>query len=132
MRTGGSRARTGYEHQGFRTTCGRDVRAGRLALGDLQRPVRRVSLEIGKSPGGPDGTWAALTVSEARRLAAVLLAQAAAAEHDDEPGADGPAPAAAGPIPAAHARGGNYPIATPGPPGLSAHPPPAGGGGAAG
>ena len=85
-----SKAGSGYEHRGFRTASGRDVRAGQLTLGDTRRPARRVSLEIGKWPGGRDGTWAALTVTEARRLAAALLAQAAAAEHDGEPGAGKP------------------------------------------
>jgi putative redox protein len=96
-----------FEHQSFLTTCGRQVRAGRLVLGDRHRPVQRVSLEIGQRPGGSDGTWAALTVTEARRLAAVLLAQAAAAEHDE-----GSGPAEAGRIAVAHAGGESYVITT--------------------
>jgi len=44
------------EHLGFRTTCGRDVRVGRVDLGDAQRPARRVSLDIGLCPGRQDGT----------------------------------------------------------------------------
>ena len=97
-----------FEHQSFLTTCGREVRAGRLVLGDTKRPVQRVGLEIGQWPGGDrDGTWAALTVTEARRLAAVLLAQAAAAEHDHEPG-----PAEAGQVSVAHAGGESYVITT--------------------
>jgi len=96
-----------FEHQSFLTTCGREVRAGRLVLGGAQRPVQRVSLEIGQRPGGRDGTWAALTVTEARRLAAALLAQAAAAEHDHEPG-----PAEAGHVSVAHAGGESYVITT--------------------
>lgn len=71
---------------GFTTTCGRQVQVGRLDLGDAQRPVHRVSLDIGHPPGQDDGSWAALTPAEARRLAANLVSQAAAA--------DGPAPAA--------------------------------------
>jgi len=71
------------EHLGFRTMCGRDVRVGRLCLGDAERPVRRVSLDIGHCPGHQDGTWAALTPAEARQLAAALLRQAAAAELCD-------------------------------------------------
>ena len=98
------------EHQGFRTTCGRQVRAGRLALGSTRQPARRVSLDIGQAPDGHDSTWAALTVAEARRLAAALLAQAAAAERDDEPAAAGPA--AAGRIEVTHAGGEAYAIAT--------------------
>jgi len=69
-----------HEHQGFRTTCGRDVQVGRLILGGTERPARRVSLDVGHSPGRQDGTWAALTPAEARQLAAALLMQAAAVE----------------------------------------------------
>ena len=83
-------------HQSFRTTCGRQVRAGRLALGDAGHPARRVSLDIGQAPDGHDGTWAALTVAEARTLAAALLAQAAAAESDDGPGEGEPGRGGAG------------------------------------
>jgi putative redox protein len=64
----------------FRTTCGRQVQVGRLDLGDAQRPAHRVSLDIGHLPGQDDGSWAALTPAEARRLAAALLSQAAAAD----------------------------------------------------
>ena len=96
-----------FEQQSFLTTCGREVRAGRLVLGDAQRPVQRVSLEIGQRPGGRDGTWAALTVTEARRLAAALLAQAAAAEHDE-----GSGPAEAGRLAVASAGGESYAITT--------------------
>ena len=124
-----SRAGSGCEHEGFVTACEREVRAGRLALGDTQRPVRRVSLAIGKWPGGRDGTWAALTVAEARRLAAALLTQAAAAEHDDEPGLAGPA--GAGRIAVTHASGEAYVITTRGHTILADQPADAGGGDAA-
>ncbi len=77
------------EQVAFRTKCGRDVRVGRLALGGSDRPARRVSLGIGHSPGGDDGTWAALTPAEARQLAAGLLRQAAAADRGPADGADG-------------------------------------------
>src|SRR5487761_1572348 len=76
---------------GFRTTCGRDVRVGRLALGGAERPAWRVSLDVGRSPGRDDGSWAGLTPAEARRLAAALLAQAAAADSNAGAGAAGPA-----------------------------------------
>ena len=117
------------QHQGFRTACGRQVRAGRLALGDTRHPARRVSLDIGQAPDGHDGTWAALTVAEARQLAAVLLAQAAAAERDDEPGAA--AAAQAGRIEVSHAGGEAYAIATRGHALLVDQPADAGGGDAA-
>ncbi len=117
-------AEPGFEHQAFLTTCGRKVRTGRLALGNTGRPVRRVSLAIGRWPGGRDGTWAALTVTEARRLAAALLAQAAAAEHDDEPGLAGPG---AGRIAVTHAGGEAYAITTRGHTVLADQPADAGG-----
>ena len=84
----GSRAagmRSHHEHLGFRTTCGREVAVGWLVLGGPDQPARRVSLDIGQSPGRGDGTWAALTPAEARQLAAVLLRQAAAAESAPAP-----------------------------------------------
>ena len=71
------------DHLAFRTTCGRRVQVGRLALGGAERPALRVSLDIGHTPGRPDGTWAALTPAEARHLAAALLQQATAADHPD-------------------------------------------------
>lgn len=72
------------QHFSFRTTCGREIRIGLLALGDAQYPARRVSLDISPSSGaGGDGTWAGLTVGEARQFAAALLAQATAAEHNE-------------------------------------------------
>jgi putative redox protein len=77
----GSSAPQAREQPAFRTTCGRDVRVGGLALGGPARPARRVSLGIGHAPGGDDGTWAALTPAEARQLAAALLRQAAAADR---------------------------------------------------
>ena len=42
--------------------------------------AQRVSLDIGASSRSDTGTWAGLTVGEARRLAAALLAQAAACD----------------------------------------------------
>jgi putative redox protein len=73
----------------FRTSCGRDVHVGRLALGGAERPARRVTVDIGHTPDREDGTWAALTPTEARHLAAALLTQAAAAEHPDDAPAAG-------------------------------------------
>jgi hypothetical protein len=64
----------------FRTMCGREIRVGHLALGGGHHPAQRVSLDIGASPDGAAGTWAGLTVGEARRLADALLAQAAACD----------------------------------------------------
>jgi organic hydroperoxide reductase OsmC/OhrA len=64
----------------LRTGCGRDIAVGSIALGDGQRPARRVTLRVGECPGCHDGAWAALTASEARHLAAGLLEQASVAE----------------------------------------------------
>ena len=67
-------------HVRFRTMCGREIRVGHLALGGGRHPARRVSLDIGASPGGGTGTGAGHTADEARRLAAALLRQAAACD----------------------------------------------------
>jgi hypothetical protein len=64
-----------------RTTCGREIRIGHLALGGGIHPVQRVSLGISASWDTEDGTWAGLTADEARQLAAALLVQAASCDH---------------------------------------------------
>ena len=77
-------------HVSFRTMCGREIQVGHLALGGGRHPAQRVSLDIGASPGGGTGTWAGLTVAEARWLAEALLTQAAACDprvHGDGSGA---------------------------------------------
>ena len=68
-------------HVCFRTTCGREIIVGHLALGGGRHPAQRVSLGIGASSDAGDGTWAGLTAGEARRLAAALLLQAAACDR---------------------------------------------------
>ncbi len=67
-------------HLSFRTTCGRQIRVGRLVLGGGRHPAQRVSLDISASSDAGTGTWAGLTAGEARRLAAALLRQAAACD----------------------------------------------------
>jgi hypothetical protein len=67
-------------HVSFRTMCGREIRVGHLVLGGGRHPAHRVSLDIGASPDGGTGTWAGLTVGEARRLAAALLSHATACD----------------------------------------------------
>ena len=67
-------------HVSFRTMCGREVRIGHLVLGGGRHPAQRVSLDIGASLDGATGTWAGLTASEARRLAAALLMHATACD----------------------------------------------------
>ena len=70
---------TGH-HVSFRTMCGRQIQVGHLVLGGGGHPAQRVSLRIGASPDSDAGTWAGLTVGEARRLAVALLTQAAACD----------------------------------------------------
>jgi putative redox protein len=109
---------------GFRTACGRQVQVGRLDLGDMQQPAHRISLDIGHLPGQEDGSWAALTPAEARRLAAALLSQAAAAEE--------PEPAAGeGRVEVSYLGGESYAVATRGHAVLTDQPVAAGGADAA-
>ena len=77
-RTSGAEG-TGH-HVSVRTTCGREIRVGHLALGGGTHPAQRVSLGISASSDTEDGTWAGLTVDEARQLAAALLLHAATCE----------------------------------------------------
>lgn len=63
-----------------RTVCGREFTVGNLRLENLARPAGRVSLSTRPLPQDGDTLWASLTPQEARRLAAHLLAHAAAAE----------------------------------------------------
>ena len=67
-------------HVSIRTTCGRQIQVGHLALGGAHHPAQRVSLDISDPSGADGGTWAGLTAGEARRLAAALLLQATACE----------------------------------------------------
>jgi hypothetical protein len=73
-------------HVSFRTACGREIRVGHLVLGGGRHPAQRISLDIGASPHGGTGTWAGLTASEARRLAAALLMHATACDGLRPPG----------------------------------------------
>jgi hypothetical protein len=72
-----TRASGAGHHISFLTTCGRQIQVGHLSLGGPPHPARRVSLGISASSATGDGTWAGLTASEARHLAAALLLQAA-------------------------------------------------------
>ena len=83
MRSGpaaGTGAGRGHEH--LRTSCGRELTVGRLALGDARHPAARVFVDLGDCPGCDWSGWAGLTVAEARQLARAILAQAAAAERE--------------------------------------------------
>ena len=72
----------GRRHEYLRTSCGRELTIGRLALGDAQRPAARVFVNLGGCPGCEEVAWAGLTVAEARSLARAILSEAAAAERD--------------------------------------------------
>jgi len=69
-------------HEYLRTTCGRELAVGRLALGDARHPAARVFVGLGECPGCEGTGWAGLTVTEARQFARSVLAQAAAAERE--------------------------------------------------
>lgn len=73
---------TRRRHEHVRTSCGREVTVGRLALGDALRPAGRIFVDLGALPGGNETGWAGLTVNEARQLAQAVLFQAAAAERE--------------------------------------------------
>lgn len=75
-------AGTGRQHERLRTTCGRELTIGRLALGDARRPAARVFVDLGECSGCEGNGWAGLTLDEARQFAWAVLAQAAAAERE--------------------------------------------------
>ncbi|MEU5681292.1 OsmC family protein [Streptomyces rochei] len=67
--------------------CGRTINVTRLALQDLPASMGRVVLDTARAPHDSRAPWLSLTAEEARRLAGLLLFQAAAVE----PAPDGPA-----------------------------------------
>lgn len=69
-------------HEYLRTSCGRQLTVGRLALGDARHPAARVFVDLGECAGCESIGWAGLTVTEARQFAQAMLAQAAAAERE--------------------------------------------------
>ncbi len=76
------------ERHAVRTGCGREIVVGRVRFPGLDRAHGRVTLDVGLQPYDHGDAWASLTPCEARRLAAELLAQAAAVEQDDAPAAE--------------------------------------------
>lgn len=62
------------------TSCGRRIAVQCLRLAASDRPISRVTLDVGPDQSGEPGVWASLTANEARDLAHRLLAQAAFAE----------------------------------------------------
>jgi len=92
-------------HDQLRTSCGRDLTIGWLALGDAAHPAGRVFIDLGQCPDCDSSAWAGLSVAEARRLASALLSQAAAAERDGQDGQDRP-----GRVTVRHVEGDAYAI----------------------
>src|ERR1017187_314340 len=88
-------------HEYLRTSCGRELAVGRLALGDARHPAARVFVDLGKCSGCEGTGWVGLTVAEARQLARAVLAQATAAERECQAHAAG---TARRPVAAAEAR----------------------------
>jgi hypothetical protein len=80
MMSGQERSRTA-EGASFVTSCGRRIVVKCLRLASPDKPISRVTLDVGQDRGGELGTWAALTADEARNLARLLLAQAHRAEQ---------------------------------------------------
>ncbi|WP_258314506.1 hypothetical protein [Streptomyces sp. Act143] len=67
------------------TACGRSIAVRWLQIAPAERPISRVTLDVGRDQGGEPGVWAALTAGEARDLARLLLLHAGLAEHSTEP-----------------------------------------------
>jgi hypothetical protein len=66
------------------------VKEMRLAARD--RPIGRVTLDVGPDQGDEHGVWASLTPAEARELARRLLAHAALVEPAGPPDQETPRP----------------------------------------
>lgn len=92
-------------HRYLRTACGRELAIGALAAGADEHPALRVTLDLGDCPGCDGSTWTGLTVAEARKLAALLLSEAAAAERAGDTGSG-----AAGRVAVRHVDGDAYAI----------------------
>src|ERR1035441_4770779 len=69
-------------HEYLRTSCGRELAVGRLALGDARHPAARVFVGLGECSGCEGTGWAGLTVAEARQPARGALARGAAAARE--------------------------------------------------
>jgi len=76
-------------HRCMQTSCGRTLDVGTMMLGDERQAVGRVTMRLGQCPQCGDGTWAALSPNEARRLGLALLAQAAVADAREAPAGAG-------------------------------------------
>ncbi|MFE6286663.1 hypothetical protein [Streptomyces sp. NPDC057877] len=67
------------------TRCGRRIAVRRLRLATADRPISRVTLDVGQYQGGESTVWAALTADEARDLARLLLLHAGMVEGEGGP-----------------------------------------------
>ncbi|MEF9906392.1 hypothetical protein [Streptomyces sp. P9-A2] len=78
--TTGNDLPTVVEDPSLVTVCGRRIAVRCLRLAPADRPISRVTLDVGQDRGGAPGTWASLTADEARALARLLLLHAGLAE----------------------------------------------------
>lgn len=67
------------------TACGRRISVRCLRLAPADRPIGRVTLDVGRDQGDVPGVWAALTADEARGLARLLLLHAGRIERGTGP-----------------------------------------------
>ncbi|MER6287066.1 hypothetical protein [Streptomyces sviceus] len=85
MTTAGHDRPAAAEEASLVTACGRRIAVRRLRLVPADRPISRVTLDVGRDQGGEPGVWAALTVDEARDLARMLLLHAGPDERGTGP-----------------------------------------------
>ncbi|MFG3167853.1 hypothetical protein [Streptomyces sp. NPDC048200] len=71
------------------TSCGRRIAVKELRLFSPDRPIGRVTLDVGPDQGDEHGAWASLTPAEARELARRLVAHAALVEPAGPPDHEG-------------------------------------------
>jgi putative redox protein len=106
-------ARQAREQAVVEATNGADVRVGWPAPGDTEAAGRRISLDIGRSPGAERGATAALTPGQARRLAALLQQAATDGEFPGRGTADSrTAAGTASPVEVSYVDGESYAITT--------------------
>lgn len=74
------------------TSCGRRISVKEMRLTTPDRPIGRVTLDVGPDQGDEHGVWASLTPAEARELARRLLAHAALVEPAGPPDQEAPRP----------------------------------------
>ncbi|WP_367318623.1 hypothetical protein [Streptomyces sp. HUAS ZL42] len=85
MATAGRDWSSATEDASLVTSCGRRIAVRCLRLAPTERPISRVTLDVGRDQGDEPGVWAALTADEARDLARLLLLHAGLAERAGAP-----------------------------------------------